>query len=58
MSPEQYRCLCAHMSYWHFGLKKAMSDCGIVIDRQSVIDELFKAGWQYDESKDTLEYEG
>lgn len=56
MTVEQYRCLCAHMSYWSFGLKKAMADCGITISQELVIDELFKAGWTYYDLTDTLEY--
>lgn len=58
MSQGEYRCLCAHMSYWKFGLEKAMADCGIHESKSDVVGELFKAGWRYDEETDTLEYHG
>lgn len=57
MSLAQYRCLCAHMRFWMFGLDNAIADCGITISREEVISELDKAGWKYDDSKDTLECE-
>lgn len=58
MSEQQYRCLVAHMNHWDLGIDIAMSDCQITISRQEVVSELWKAGWDYDEQLDSLEYNG
>lgn len=58
MTTSQYRCICAHMSFWARGIDEAMIDCGITCDKKELVDELGKAGWVYDWDKDTLEYHG
>lgn len=53
---EQYRRVVAHMMYWRRGIDEAMRDSGITILKKEVIDQLFEAGYIYDEKKDSLEY--
>lgn len=53
-SVKQYRCLVAHMSFWEHGIDNAMKDVGVSASKETVINELFKAGWDYDEKIDTI----
>lgn len=58
MTVEQYRCLIAHMQFWSWGIESAIKDVGIVLPKDVVIEQLFRAGWDYDEYGDKLTWEG
>jgi hypothetical protein len=50
------------MSYWkplwtECTLDLAMEEVGITAPRDMVLEDLFKAGWMYDETADTLTYD-
>ena len=56
LTAGQYRALVAYLSFWPkvtrdhaFGLELAMQDIGITLDRDTVIGELWKCGWVYEE---------
>ena len=54
MTDGQYRALVAYLMYWtptysHFNLDYAMRDIGITIDRAEVIEQLAKAGYDWDD---------
>jgi len=58
MSEAQYRCLVAYMMYWSewegCSLDRAIKEIGIVISREDVIHELFRAGYDYDPQLDRI----
>ena len=63
MTEGQYRAIIAYMSYWpkrhpKFDFDHAIKDIGITDDKITVIHELWRAGWNYNETKETLTYSG
>lgn len=63
MTIGQYRALVAYMQYWPkkspaLGLDAAIRDIGITDPQSDVINELWKAGWVYEEPTGTLRYQG
>lgn len=66
MTEGQYRALVAHLSFWLNPKRKnpkeedamqcAMNDIGIMIDKQTVIDELWRCGWRWNEEKQKIRY--
>jgi len=57
MTLSQYRCVAAHMIYWKLGLSQALTDATVTEDRETVLTELWQAGYRYDPETDTLAYE-
>jgi hypothetical protein len=61
MTSGQYRCLIAFMNFWtprfpQMGFDVAIRDCGITDAKNDIVNELFKAGWNYDEATGLLNY--
>jgi hypothetical protein len=59
MTEGQYRALVAYLNFWtpkypDLNLDRAIADIGITNDRQTVISQLFKAGWELNESTGLL----
>lgn len=62
MDVGQYRALVAYLNYWPdvweaFTFEGALNDTGIELDKEDVIDRLWKAGHGWDEDTNTLTYE-
>ena len=61
MTDGQYRAIVAYLKYWpkihrNFDLDSAIRDIGITDSRTDVIDQLAKAGHEYDEETGRLTY--
>jgi hypothetical protein len=60
MTEVQYGSLVAYLSYWKdwpgCTLQQAKTDIGITCEDVSVIEQLYKAGWIYDEKLNRVRY--
>jgi hypothetical protein len=61
MTDGQYRAIVAYLNYWpklhrHFDIDCAIRDIGITDSRAYVIEQLAKAGHEYDEETGRLTY--
>lgn len=62
MTDGQYRAIVAYLNFWpvrfrQFDIDAAIRDIGITDDRADVIDQLSKAGHDYDEETGRLRYD-
>lgn len=56
LTTGQYRALVAYLNFWtpdypKLDLDQAIKDIGIAAEKDTVIHELFKAGWIWDDDK-------
>lgn len=58
MTDGQYRALVAWLGFWkhwpQYSIEQAMADIGIKCSKESAIEQLYKAGHNWDDASKTL----